>query len=92
MGCGRLYRCAINVSYEKSYVIKSQIHDPGTPTHMEKLWGENLDEFCKAMDDEIQSLIRRDTWEIFQGIQFLIKMCFQENSLLSVRGNLIGQS
>ena len=25
---------------------------------------ENTDEYFKAMDDEIQSLIRRDTWEI----------------------------
>ena len=27
---------------------------------------ENTDEYFKAMDDEIQSLMRRDTWEIFQ--------------------------
>ena len=25
---------------------------------------ENTDEYFKAMDDEIQSLMRRDTWEI----------------------------
>ena len=25
---------------------------------------ENTDEYFKAMDDEIQSLIKRDTWEI----------------------------
>ena len=26
---------------------------------------KNTDEYFKAMDDEIQSLMRRDTWEIF---------------------------
>ena len=31
---------------------------------MEALSGENLEEYSKAMDDEIQSLMRRDTWEI----------------------------
>ena len=25
---------------------------------------DNTDEYFKAMDDEIQSLMRRDTWEI----------------------------
>ena len=25
---------------------------------------ENMDKYFKAMDDEIQSLMRRDTWEI----------------------------
>ena len=25
---------------------------------------KNMDEYFKAMDDEIQSLMRRDTWEI----------------------------
>ena len=31
---------------------------------MEALSGENTDEYFKAMDDEIQSLTRRDTWDI----------------------------
>ena len=31
---------------------------------MEALSGENSEEYFKAMDDEIQNLIRRDTWEI----------------------------
>ena len=48
----------------KSYVLKTQIHDPDAPTYMEKLSGKNLDEYFKAMYNEIQSLMRRDTWEI----------------------------
>ena len=31
---------------------------------MEALSDKNLEEYFKAMDDEIQSLMRRDTWEI----------------------------
>ena len=31
---------------------------------MEALSGENSEEYFKAIDDEIQSLMRRDTWEI----------------------------
>ena len=31
---------------------------------MEALSGENLEEYFKAMDDEIKSLMRRETWEI----------------------------
>ena len=31
---------------------------------MEALSGENSEEYFKAMDDEIQSLTRRETWEI----------------------------
>ena len=31
---------------------------------MEALSGKILEEYFKAMDDEIQSLTRRDTWEI----------------------------
>ena len=48
----------------ESYDIKTQIHDPDTPTYMEALSGENSEEYFKAMDDEIQSLMRRDTLEI----------------------------
>ena len=46
------------------YVLKYQSHDPDTPTYMEALSGENLEEYFKAMDDEIQILTRRDTWDI----------------------------
>ena len=44
------------------YVIKSQSHDSDTPTYMEALSGESMDEYFKAVDDKIQSLMRRDTW------------------------------
>ena len=47
-----------------SHIIKPQSHDPDTPTYMEALSGESAEEYFKAVDDEIQSLIRRDTWEI----------------------------
>ena len=48
----------------ESYVLENQIHDPNTPTYMEALSGENSEEYFKAMDDEMQSLTRRETWEI----------------------------
>ena len=48
----------------ESYALKTQSHDPDTPTYMEALSGENSEEYFKAMDDEIQSLTRRETWEI----------------------------
>ena len=47
-----------------SYALKTQSHDSGTPTYMEALPGENSEEYFKVMDDEIQSIMRRDTWEI----------------------------
>ena len=31
---------------------------------MEALSSEHIDEYYKKTDDEIQSLVRRDTWEI----------------------------
>ena len=31
---------------------------------METLSGEKTDEYFKAMDDEIKSLMRKETWEI----------------------------
>ena len=46
------------------YVLKTQSHDPDNPTYMEALSGKNLEEYFKAMDDEIQSLMRRDTRDI----------------------------
>ena len=33
------------------YVLKSQSHYPDTPTYMETLSGENVEEYSKAMDD-----------------------------------------
>ena len=35
----------------ESYAIKTERHDPDTPTYMEALSGENLEEHFKAMDD-----------------------------------------
>ena len=35
----------------ESYVLKTQSHDPDTPTYMEALSGEKLEEYFKAMDD-----------------------------------------
>ena len=48
----------------ESYVLKTQSHDLDTLTYMEALSDENSEEYFKAMDDEIQSLMRKDTWEI----------------------------
>ena len=45
----------------ESYFLNTQSHDPDTPTYMEALSGKNSEEYFKAMDDEIQSLIGRDT-------------------------------
>ena len=35
----------------ESYALKTQSHDPDTPTYMESLSGENPEEYFKAMDD-----------------------------------------
>ena len=45
----------------KSYALKNHNHDPDTTTYMEALSGENSEEYFKAMDDEILSLMRRYT-------------------------------
>ena len=74
------------------YDIKSQSHNPDTAMYMEALSGENTEEYFNTMGYEIQSLMRKETWEIFQGIQLLITMCFQEHCYSSARVNLIGQS
>ena len=50
------------------YVLMNQGYDPDTPTYMEALSGENSEEYFKAMYDEIQSLMRRDTWDIFKEV------------------------
>ena len=46
---------------KESYALKNQSHDPDTPTYMEALSGEKLEEYFKAMDYEIKILMRRDT-------------------------------
>ena len=48
----------------ESYVIKSQVKHPDTPTYMEALSGKHTDEYYKATYDEINILTRRDTWDI----------------------------
>ena len=48
----------------ESYVVKYQIHDTDTSMYMGELSGENADEYYRAMYDEIQSFMRRDTLEI----------------------------
>ena len=50
-----------NFHIRRSYVLKSQILDPDTPKYMEILSGEKSEEYFKVIDDEIQSLMRRDT-------------------------------
>ena len=51
-------------------VSKSQIHNPYTPEYMEVLSIEHADEYYKAVDDEIQSLMRRDIWEVVSRKSF----------------------
>ena len=46
------------------YVLKSQRHDPDTTTYMDALSDEKAEEYFKAMDDEIQSIMKRYTWDI----------------------------
>ena len=46
------------------YVLKNQSHDRDNPTYMEELPGKNMEEYFKVMDDEIKSLMRRETWWI----------------------------
>ena len=45
----------------ESYVLNFQIHDPYTPPYMGALSGENTDGYFKAMDDENQNFMRRNT-------------------------------
>ena len=49
----------------KYYFLKSQIHNHDTPTDIETFSGENTEEYFKVMDDKTQSLIIRDTQDIF---------------------------
>ena len=49
----------------ESYVLNSEIHNTYTPTYMEALSGEHADEYYKDVDDEIQSLMIRDTLDVY---------------------------
>ena len=51
--------CAINTPYERTSCSKYQSHDTDTLTKMEFLSVEHIDEYYKAIDDKIQSLMRR---------------------------------
>ena len=44
--------------------LNTERHDTDTPMYMEALSGKILEEYFKAMDDEIQIIMRRNTWEI----------------------------
>ena len=46
------------------YVLKYQRYDPDTPMYMEALSSGHGYEYYKVMDDEIQSLVKRNTWDI----------------------------
>ena len=46
------------------YVLKSRRHDTDTPTYMKALSVEHANEYYKAMDDKIWSLMRRYIWYI----------------------------
>ena len=60
------------------YVQKYQSHDTDAPKYMEALSVEHPYEWYKATDGEIQSLIRRDTWEIVSSNSDSDKMCLKE--------------
>ena len=47
------------------YVLKYQRHDPDITMFIEALSGEHVDEYCKAIENEILIIMRRDTLEIF---------------------------
>ena len=59
---------------------------------METLSGENMDEYLNAMDDEIQSLMRRDTWEIVLRNSISDQNVLPGTCSSSARGNLVGQT
>ena len=59
---------------------------------MEVLPGEKLEDYFKATGDEIQILMKRDTWEIVLRKSVDDQIFSQELGLLSARGNLIGKS
>ena len=59
---------------------------------METLSGKNTDEYFKAMDDEIQSLMRRETWEIVLWKSVVDHNVLPGTWYSSARVNLIVQS
>ena len=59
------------------YVLRSLSHDPDTPTYMEALSVEHTYEYYKGMDDGIQSLMRKDTWDIVSR-----KLIYDHNALI----------
>ena len=65
----------------ESHVLKTEGHYPDTTTYMEPLSGENTEEYFNAIDDEIQSLMRKDTREIVLRKSIADQMCFQELGL-----------
>ena len=75
----------------KYYALKTQSHDPDTPTYMEALsreiWKNTLMQWMMKSKVLWEGTHRR----LFQGIHLLITMCFQEHGLSSARENLIGQ-
>ena len=46
------------------YVLKSQSHNPDTPTYIKNSSGETAEEHFKAMDDEIKRIMKRNIWKI----------------------------
>ena len=76
----------------ESYALKTQSHDPDTPMYMEVLSGKNLEEYFKAVDDEIQSIMIRDTWGIVSRKSVADHNVLPGTWSSSARGNLIRQS
>jgi len=42
---------------------KRKVPDPDTPNYTEAMSGEDSESYWRAMNDEIKSLVKRDTWE-----------------------------
>ena len=59
---------------------------------METFSGENTDEYFKAMDDKIQGLMKRETWEIVLRISISDHDVLPVRWSSSARGNLIEKS
>ena len=59
---------------------------------METLSGENTDEYFNMMDEKIQNLMRRDTWEIVSRKSIDDQNVLRVTWLSSARRNLIGKS
>ena len=59
---------------------------------MEALSGENAEEYFKVLDDELQVIMRKDTWGIFLRNSVADHDVLPGNGLSSERGNLIVKS